>query len=127
MMPHTVEEEAMIRIGRQELLATRAELFANALRDENPTLDQLREFVEGFERQIHPVTQEMTAHLLAGEKDLSAHANRARSLAVNLVLLRGGFLPALEIDSSSVHLREQAIQIIAYIRTELELTSMYLD
>lgn len=115
---------------REQLLIERAEVFAEGLRLENPSYATLVGLVEALANQVHPVTQAMTAHLLSQGDDLlplSAHANRAGSLVKNLRLLQEVFLPVLKDTPQDVVCRGEVIRIIAYLKVEIELTSLLFD
>ncbi len=90
------------------------------------TFIQLEQMLDKLDRVIHLQDQEMTQVLKDNLEALTTHASHMRTVAANLLLLKGGVLPALKIDSQNPMLRDLASKSMAFIQAEYQFMNIEL-
>lgn len=84
------------------------------------TTEELETAVIRHEECVRLQSDELTKLLVGDDIALTDHASHMRTVGANLLMLKGGLIPALKIDKDNQKIRQIAGQAMAFVKAEYD-------
>lgn len=111
-------EKRVKKTSRSMFVLKEAAMYQEMFSDGTMSYEDLQKFAEGIEGQITVAAQRYEKHYKDDREVLLNHATHAKSIAAHIILLKGGYVPALNLVREDSFLYLEAIRIFAYLRAQ---------